>query len=182
MSSKSKKEKKKLAALKKKRRAEFKVFLTCFIVLGCLMVLARFIVFDMVKMESDAMSPGLQMGDVVFVNKLTLWQNFDVKRGERVYAAMGDRKLIRTVYGLPGDLIDVREDGTYLVGTDGGEMLLTDPGQLNHGTIPEGTYLLLNENLSSPAPDGRTLGLTRSTEITGVPGSVVWPLGRAFLK
>lgn len=182
MSSKSKKEKKKLATLKKKRRTEFKVFIVCFLVLGCLMLLARLIVFDMVKMDSDAMSPSLQQGDLVFVNKLTLWQEFDIQRGDRVYAVMGDSKLIRTVYGLPGDLVDVREDGTYIVDADGNETKLSFAGNLKHGTIPENTVLLLNENPTSTAPDGRVLGLTGYTEIAGKPGNVIWPLGRAFLK
>lgn len=181
MSKKSKAAKKKLA-LKKRRRKEFKTFIVCLIVLAAIAALARLVVFDTVKMNSDAMSPVYQAGDTVFVNKLTLWKSFDIERGDRVYAVLdGDMKLIRTVYGLPGDLIDVREDGTYLVSEDG-EKLITGNEVLNHGTIPEGTFLLLNENLSDNSPDGRTLGLTRSAQISGIPGDIIWPPKRAFTK
>ena len=111
MSKKSKAAKKKLA-LKKRRRKEFKTFLVSLIILVVIAALARLVVFDTVRMNSDAMSPVYQAGDTVFVNKLTLWKSFDIGRGDRVYAVLdGDMKLVRTVYGLPGDLIDVREDG-----------------------------------------------------------------------
>lgn len=182
MSKKSKAKKKELA-LKKKRRKAFGAFLICLLVLTFLAGLARLVVFDTVKITSSAMSPEYEKGDIVLVNKLTLWKSFDIKRGDTVYTSMnGETKLIRKVCGMPGDLIDVRQDGSFLVDADGSETLLPGNIALSGGTIPEGTYLLLNINLTDPSPDGRTLGLTRPAEISGIPETVIWPLNRALAK
>lgn len=183
MSKKSKAEKKE-RALKKKRRKAFKTFVICLMVLACAAGIARLLVFDTVKITTSAMSPLYEKGDIVLVNKLTLWKDFDIGRGDTVYASMnGDVKLIRKVCGMPGDFIDVQEDGSLLlVDTDGVRTPLPGNIALNSGTIPEGTYLLLNENLTDHSPDGRTLGLTRPAEISGIPAAVIWPPRRAFAK
>ena len=115
-----------------------------------------------------------------------LLRNFSVSRGDMVYARYkaNGGGYVRRVQGMPGDLIDVREDGKYLVVRENGlpayEIALGDAPALVYGEIPSGAYLLLADDLSARAADGRTLGLTFETEIIAAPGAVLWPPRRAF--
>ena len=179
------KKKKKSLKARRRRRARKAFFISLF-VLALAAAAVRFIVFVPVYMPTDAMQPTYRKGDLVYADKLEMWKNYRVNRGDMVYARFkaNDGSYIRRVEGMPGDLIDVRDDGKYLVVRENGlpisETALGDAPALVYGEIPSGAYLLLADDLSVTAADGRTLGLTYETEIIASPGAVLWPLSRAF--
>ena len=147
-------------------------FIACLILAVLLALGCRFAVFETVTVTTDAMAPDYTAGDTIFVNKLTLWKSFDVKRGDAVYADFksGSCRLIRRVAGVEGDLIDVRDDGFYLLPAEGGELFLGDAPGLQYGTLPYGAYLLLG---NGSGPDSRELGLVYRTDILGIPGKII---------
>jgi len=163
---------------KNKKRKGTGVFIACLIV-GVLLALGcRFVVFEPVRITTGAMSPDYTEGDIVIINKLTLWQNFDIQRDDIVYASFGSScKLIRRVVGVAGDLIDVRKDGTYLVyQTEEGSKRIylgKECAGLVHGTLPEGAYLLLSDDTEAGGLDSRQLGLVYRTGILGLPYKTV---------
>lgn len=172
---------------KARSRRGLKAFLICLCLFGLLALFTRLIVFVPVHMNSNAMAPGYLKGDVVYANKLALWKDYRVSRGDVLltrYSASGG-SYIRRVAGVPGDLIDVRGDGKYLVERleDGSvlEVALGDAPGLVYGELPEGAYLMLADQLTEEnAPDSRTLGLVFETEIKGCAGVILWPVSRMF--
>lgn len=172
---------------KAKKRRGFGRFLSILIILCTLAGLARLLVFEPVKITSDAMAPAYRRGDVVSLIKHDVIFANNVRRGDvvRAFFDAGDVRLIRRICGVPGDLIEVREDGSkYLVYTDDGGVLrekaLGDAPALVHGTIPEGAYLLLNDQTEADAEDGRNLGLVYIADITAKAGAILWPPSRMF--
>ena len=172
----AKKSKKKKAIAK---RSGFKAFLICLVLFALIALLVRTIVFVPVKVGSNAMASDYLIGDTVIADKLSVIKGYAPSRGDVVYAEFtsADVKLIRRVAGLPGDLIESREDGKYLV-YSGGEVALGRAAGLSGGIIPEGAYLLLTDDGSEL--DSRTLGLIFGSSIIAKPVTKIWPLRRAF--
>ncbi len=173
--------------VKKSRRARRrarKAFFLCLVVFGLLALLTRLLIFVPVKMETNAMQPVYQQGDVVFANRLTMLRGDTIARGEDVYAyfAAANGSYVRRAVGIPGDLIDVRDGQKFLV-YDGGakEIALGEAPGLVYGELPEGAYLLLTSDLSvEGVADGRTLGLVYETDIKAKAGMILWPVNRMF--
>lgn len=173
--------------VKKSRRARRrarKAFFLCLVVFGLLALLTRLLIFVPVKMETNAMQPVYQQGDVVFANRLTMLRGDTIARGEDVYAyfAAANGSYVRRAVGMPGDLIDVRDGQKFLV-YDGGakEIALGEAPGLVYGELPEGAYLLLASDLSvEGVADGRTLGLVYETDIKAKAGMILWPVNRMF--
>ena len=176
----SKKHKNGKKTASRKRKSGFGAFLLCLIVFGLLAAGARYLAFEPVKVTTDAMQPAYEQGDIVLINKLA-----DVgrlTRGDLVYASFSrdSARLIRWVAGVAGDLVDVREDGKFLVPADGSdEISLGEAPALTYGEIPANTYLLLCLNEGArDAVDSRELGLVLKRSLIGTPIRAVWPLSR----
>ena len=171
--SKSKAAKKK--ALARRRRSGFKAFVICLLVMCALAGAARLFVFETYTVTTNAMSPAYVAGDTVIIDKLSLWQSFDVQKGDLVLArfAASGTSYIRRVAGTAGDYIEIREDGAYL-----NDELIGAAEGLVTGHIPQGAYLLLSDDGESA--DSRSLGLVYQSEITGSAGKIIWPFSRLF--
>ena len=173
---------------KKKRRARtVKRFFTSLLIFALIAVFVRLLVFDTIKLSSDAMSPTYRKNDVVAMMKFDVLTNNNISRNDVVTAFFeaADAKLVRRVCGVPGDYIEVREDGSkYLIyeGENGTlyEKKLENAPALVNGTLPDGAYLLLSDNPDAQADDSRTLGLVYITDITAKAGTVLWPPSRMF--
>ena len=173
--------------LKARRRAARRAFITFLILFALAAAFVRFVVFVPVYMPTNAMAPTYKKGDLVYADKLTMWKDFRVNRGDLIYAVFeaNDGGYIRRVMGMPGDLIDVRDGIRVLVTYENGavtnEIVLADAPALVYGEIPNGAYLLLADNLDEPnVADSRTLGLIKDTAISAAPGAILWPPSRAF--
>ena len=85
-------------------------------------VLVRTFVVQAFRIPSESMSPTLEQGDRVIVNRLS-YKLHDVNRGDVVVfsrppglpAAPGDPEdLIKRVIGLPGDTVQTRDGSVYV--------------------------------------------------------------------
>jgi signal peptidase I len=89
----------------------------------------RAFVVEAFKIPSGSMIPTLQVGDHIFVNKFIYgiripWTNIKIgehyrvpKRGEVIvfiYPKEPDKDFIKRIVGIPGDLIEVRDDQVYV--------------------------------------------------------------------
>ncbi len=94
---------------KKKRWREF--FGT--IAIACLLVfLAKIFVFFPTTVKGASMRPTLQDGDKVIVNKLA--KQFESYEREDIIVVKTDNFYVKRVIGLPGDVIEVRNDQLYV--------------------------------------------------------------------
>lgn len=171
----------------RKRRAR-RAFIICLLLFVFLAAAMRFIVFIPVHISSDGMIPRYRKGDIVYADKLDMWRHYSVERGKVVYAEPSAVQggVIRTVAGMPGDLIDVRDGERVLVqrsesGETQNEIVLGPAPALVYGEIPSGAYLLLCDNLyAENAADSRTFGLVSETQLLATPKRVLWPISRLF--
>ncbi|EJQ44245.1 S26 family signal peptidase [Bacillus wiedmannii] len=94
---------------KKKRLREF--FGT--IAIACLLVfLAKIFVFFPTTVKGASMKPTLQDGDKLIVNKLA--KQFESYGREDIIVVKTDNFYVKRVIGLPGDVIEVRNDQLYV--------------------------------------------------------------------
>lgn len=169
-----------------RRRRARRVFFTFLILFALAGAIVRLFVFETHMFKTDAMKSAYFKGDIAVMEKYEMLTENKVERGDIVYARFESAsvRLVRRVLGMPGDLIDVREDGKYLVYKDDEgvmrERALGEASGLVYGTIPENAYLLVNDNPDSDADDGRGLGLVYLTDITAEAGAILWPPSRMF--
>lgn len=169
---------------KKRRGSSWRAWLLTLIVFAILAAFARLVVFEPIRINSSALN-GYVSGDVVLANKLQLFTDWSLERGDIVLSSFSgaDGRFVRRVAGLPGDVIETVDGVTYLVyvEADGREarVNLGAPDALAHGLIPADAYLILSDNPEGN-PDGRNLGLVTVSNIKAKMGRVVWPLSRLF--
>ncbi|PEX92910.1 signal peptidase I [Bacillus cereus] len=94
---------------KKKRLREFLEI----IAIACLFVfLAKIFVFFPTTVKGASMRPTLQDGDKVIVNKLA--KQFESYEREDIIVVKTDNFYVKRVIGLPGDVIEMRNDQLYV--------------------------------------------------------------------
>ena len=177
---------KKSEKLKKRRRRARRIFLTILILLSVSAFIVRLVAFETYFFSTDAMKPVYRKGDIAVMEKFEMLTENEVERGDVVLCAFesADTHLVRRVWGMPGDLIDVRDNQKFLIYKDDEgvmrEKAMGNAPGLVYGTLPENAFLLLSDDLEADADDSRTLGLVYLTDITAEAGMILWPPSRMF--
>lgn len=104
--------------------------------------------FFMALVPSSSMYPTLEIGDRILVTKV--YNTGNLKRGEVVLFNSKELKtvLVKRLIGLPGDTIEVKEDGTvYVNGVKNNQAYVKRPGG-KYGTykVPAGNFFFLGDN------------------------------------
>jgi signal peptidase I len=156
-----------------------------------LALLAAFLVKTFVLqtffIPSASMEPTLDIGDRVFVNKLS-YDFHSVRRGDIVVftlpkgesAGVGIEDLIKRVIGLPGDTIEGIDGRVYINGKPLREPYLpkgTVTTLLPRQVVPPGHYFLMGDNRTD-SKDSRFFGAIPGNLIVGRAFVRVWPLSR----
>jgi len=146
----------------------------------------RWFVVGAYEIPSESMTPTLEVGDRILVNKLS-YRAHDPRRGDVIVfdrppaAGPGPLELIKRVIGLPGDVVDLK-DGVVTI--DGRE--LREPYLLQDGTqssmdgpvrVPRGTVFVMGDHRSD-STDSRVFGPVAEASIVGRAFVVVWPTRR----
>jgi len=167
---------------------------------GALLIafLIKTFLFQAFYIPSESMTPTLQVGDRVLVNKLS-YRLHDVNRGDIVVFEApedpntdGVKDLVKRVVGLPGETVELRDGQVFVDGSPLDEPYLargevTRPTQNFAGkcappvsdsicTVPAGTYLMLGDNRDQ-SKDGRVFGPIEESDIVGRVFVRIWPLG-----
>jgi signal peptidase I len=156
------------------------------VVLGALIValILKTFVFQAFYIPSSSMTPTLDVGDRVLVNKLSA--DLDgIHRGDLVVFERPDdddgagvEDLIKRVIGMPGDTVEV-DDSTVLI--DGEEL---DEPYLPDGldypdmapvVVPDGEIFVMGDNRGS-SRDSRVFGPVPEDDIVGRAFFRIWPL------
>ena len=146
--------------------------------IALLLFLAVNLVTARIRVEGISMEPSLHDGQFVVVNRLAYrWQ--EVERGDIIvfhFPPDPNRRFIKRVIGLPGDVVSVRDGQVYINGLSLTEPYLTDE-PLYHGEwrlMPSEVFVLGdNRNNSS---DSQNWGPLPVVEIIGKAVLVYWPL------
>ena len=77
---------------------------------------------------SDAMEPGMQVGEHILINKIA-YHFSEPERGDIVYykSPNGDLDQLKRIIGLPGDIVEVKDNAVYVNGNKLKEPYIKDP-------------------------------------------------------
>lgn len=138
----------------------------------------RTFLFENYRVVGHSMDPTLADGQFVVVNKL-LYRLQDPQRGDIiVFRERGDddRKLIKRIVGLPGEMIEIRNGQVYI-----NERLVNEPYVQNQArrsyartVIPEDHYFVMGDNRSNSS-DSRNWGSLPRSKIVGKGWLTYWP-------
>jgi signal peptidase I len=140
---------------------------------------------------SGSMEPTLKTGDRVLVNKLS-YRLHDVRRGdvivfERPPGVAGEPRIhdfIKRVIGLPGDIIETRNDEVWVNGKKLAEPYLpkgthTVPG-IERLRVPAKQYWVMGDNRTNSS-DSRFFRTIAEKSIIGRAFIQVWPINHLEL-
>lgn len=162
----------------KRRRSLLKTCLLLCVLGAAVIVLA--LAMPVLRIQGESMSPTLEPGDMV-----VLLRGDDAARGDLIAFEAEDKILVKRVIGLPGDQVDIAEDGT--VSVNGQQLEETYLTQKAHGeadvqlplTVPSGTYFVLgDQRLVSVDSRSTALGCISGSQLIGRIVLRIWPLSR----
>lgn len=164
------------------RRATVEV-LGAVAIAAAIAVLVSSLAFPLFRIYGDSMEPTLDEGDLVFGTKIG-----SVQQGDLVAFSLNNKILVKRVIGVPGDWVDIADDGTVSVnGQELAEPYL-QPGAKAKGTcditlpyqVPDGRYFVMGDN-RAVSMDSRVseVGCIASDQVEGKLSLRIWPLASA---
>ena len=134
------------------------------------------------KVQGASMSPWLQDGDRILVNKF-IYRISDIERGDVVvfwYPENPEMSFIKRIVGLPGETIELRAGDAYVGGQLIGEPYVSlrhsDRRSIPLQQIRPAHYFVLGDNRQG-SNDSRSWGLVPERYIYGKAFARLWPLG-----
>ena len=143
-------------------------------------VLIAMLWMPVLEIYGSSMQPVLQQGDIVVCLKTER-----IKRGDLIAFYFGNKLLVKRCVALPGEVINMDEEGTVFInGAELSEPYL-DEKALGHNEIdypyivPQESYFLLGDNRVT-SEDSRTeaIGSVGQDQLVGKVLFCVWPLKR----
>lgn len=140
--------------------------------------LVRFFLVENYRVEGHSMMPTLADQQYLVVSKLS-YRLGEPQRGDIVVFQDPrgvDRKLIKRVIGLPGEMVEIRQGDVYINGQK-----LSEPYINGHGhytvpaiQIPASQYYVLGDNRGNSS-DSHTWGTLSGDAIVGKAWLSYWP-------
>ena len=166
-------------------RKQTKIFRTLISTLGILTVVAAVavllstFVFPVIQVSGDSMEPTLHDGDV-----LVLMNSKEYECGQLCCVAWQNKLLIKRVIGLPGDVIDMDEEGyVYINGEKLDEPYVTERslGECDIEfpyQVPDGKVFVMGDRRDSSIDSRSTaVGSIGEDQVVGRVLFKVWPFG-----
>ena len=168
--------------LKKRKLVKRKLtgFFELLIVIAAVAVIVATRYLPVLQISGFSMEPTLEEGEIVVLVKTQ-----DVKAGDIVGFYHQNKILIKRIIGNPGDLIDIKDDGTVTVnGVDLEEPYITklDKGKCDVSLpcqVPQGQYFVMGDHRATSA-DSRIseIGCVPKEQLVGKVKFRIWPLQR----
>lgn len=159
----------------------------------------RFFLFTPIVVDGESMMPTLKNGDRMVVSKIGYMvgepDRFDIV----VFHAPEQKNYIKRVIGLPGDIVEYKNDQLYINGKEIEEPYLEQKkSEITEGSltddfslfetaalvdkIPEGYIFVMGDNRRY-SKDSRHIGLVAIDEVIGNTNLVFWPFNEiGFVK
>ncbi|MEX1123586.1 MAG: signal peptidase I [Patescibacteria group bacterium] len=151
-----------------------------------IVVVASLIIFVGVPLpvSGNSMVPNFQSGELVVVEKLSYWSDKPIKRGDVVAAKFPadpqKTRLIKRVIGLPGELIEYRDQTFYIDHKkllEGYDITAGEPPyqELTTVLLKSDEYFLVGDNRPGSS-DSRLWGAAQRQDIQGRVAFVLFPI------
>lgn len=164
-----------------KLRRFFKELIPYVIIIVVVLFVKNYIIAP-VQVRGDSMDSTLQSGDVMLLNRLQ-FKRYGVKRFDIVVVDDHDTYIIKRIIGLPGDIVEIKDERLIINGEEFDEYYL-DEGTHTDDLIvevPKGHYYILGDNREESL-DSRILGPIEEDKIQGIAKITIFPLNRIGTK
>lgn len=151
------------------------------IVLIVILGIKRF-AFGTILVNGNSMKDTLHNKDFMILDKMT-YRFHEIKRFDIVVVQVGNQKLIKRVIGLPGEVIEYKDNELYVDGEkveDHHSNRITydfDLHLIDLKRIPNDTYFVMGDNRTDSL-DSRSFGVVKRKQILGKTSFVLFPLSR----
>jgi len=154
-----------------------------FIIALVAIFLVHYFAFTIFVVSGQSMEPNFHDKELVLINRFNLFTN-NFARGEpMVIKFPGDpehKKYIKRLIGLPGDTVEVKDNGIYINGTRLTESYIPPSFQtvpLNVQSVwhlDAGEYFLVGDNRGNSS-DSRVWGVAQRKDMTGPVKMILFP-------
>ncbi len=150
------------------------------VVVAAVAILVSTLMLPVLQIYGSSMTPMLEDGQIVVLNKTTEFETGDV-----IAFYYNNKILVKRVIGGPGDWIDIREDGSvylnnepleepYLTEKSLGECDLEFPYQ-----VPDQSYFVMGDHRAVSIDSRMTqVGCVHTDQVVGKVFLRVWPLNK----
>ncbi|MHB1394201.1 MAG: signal peptidase I [Clostridia bacterium] len=165
--------------VKKEVISWIKLILSAFIIAFIL----KTYIFQVALVNQISMEPTLHEGQVLIIAKVNYLFK-DPERGDIVVLKdeLENKYLIKRAIGLPGEVIDIRNNKVYINGEELKPDYTEVPTQDNgfaKAKVPEGKYFVMGDNrLHSRDSRSDTVGFVNRSNIVGKAVFRVWPISK----
>lgn len=154
------------------------------VALFAVVLLAFYVMFHAVHVDGDSMLPTLRPHDMLLYTR----GYAGPVRNEIVIVKLGPNfgsdEIVKRVIGVPGDVVEVKEDVAYVNGKredTSGRIIVADASvTLAPYTVPPGRVFLMGDN-RPVSMDSRFIGAVPITEVKGTVVAIYAPITRARL-
>jgi len=130
------------------------------------------------QVHGQSMEPSLRDGQYLIASKVTYWLH-PPERGDVIVLEppnrSGDVPYIKRVIGLPGDLVEVREQRVWVNGIALNEPYINEPPNYpGNWVVGEDQYFVLGDNRNNSS-DSHSWGMLSADSILGKAFFSYWP-------
>ena len=167
--------------IEEKEESKLKKFfreLVPYIIIIIVVLFVKNYIIAPVQVRGDSMDSTLQSGDVMLLNRLQ-FKRYGVKRFDIVVVDDHDTYIIKRIIGLPGDIVEIKDERLIINGEEYDEYYL-DEGTTTSDLIvevPKGHYYILGDNREESL-DSRILGPIKEEQIRGIAKFTIFPFNR----
>lgn len=169
-----------------KQKGFTKKELITYLIIIVAIILIRIFIVTPVRVNGSSMDPTLKDGEIMILNKIG-YKVSDIKRFDIVVIDIDDERLIKRVIGLPGDVIEYKDNVLYVNNKKIEETFKhkkTEDFSLKDigiEKVPDNEYFVLGDNRTNSV-DSRILGCFSKKSILGKTSLVLFPFSKLGFK
>lgn len=148
-----------------------------YIILICIVILIKKFIVTPIRVNGPSMNNTLQNGDIMLLNEFSYKTN-GIKRFDIVVIRYKNEYLIKRVIGLPGEVVEYKDNLLYINGNVVDENFEhAETGDVEKIEVPQNEYYVLGDNRIN-STDSRIIGSIPIEKIKGTTNRVIYPFKR----
>ena len=148
-----------------------------YIVILILVILLKLFIVTPIRVNGTSMMNTLHPKDIMILNK-TAYFTKNPKRFDIVVVRLEDEDIIKRVIGIPGEVIEYKDNTLYVNGKKVEEKVKgLKTADYKSEKIPADSYLVMGDNREA-SYDGRAFGFIKKKQILGRTSLVILPFNR----